>query len=234
MKKIIRLGKVKVCNRKVNLFCSIKYNNGRLSISGVEGPKRNGDAYGSCGQVKMHIDNDYIDNMEFAPGWNRELFEKFLEIWRKWHLNDMHPECEHQRKLGWGKKDVELVTYRLTNKAMCNRNVIRNMIFTELEKKGKVTLAKNEQKIFNLKFEITLPIEQELPKLVKPYYREYKREKKNTGWLRPDEHPEGVLGKPCPVCGYKYGTEWKTVEVPKEVIKFLENLPDTDVEPAWI
>lgn len=41
------------------------------------------------------------------------------------------------------------------------------------------------------------------------------------GWVRPAEHPSGLLGKPCPVCGYEYGTEWKTEELPDAVIEYI-------------
>lgn len=53
-------------------------------------------------------------------------------------------------------------------------------------------------------------------------------------WVSPKEHKDGLLGKPCPVCKYKYGTAWLTKEVPKPVIKFLESLPETDKNPAWV
>jgi hypothetical protein len=46
------------------------------------------------------------------------------------------------------------------------------------------------------------------------------------GWIRQDEHPEGLLGKPCGVCGYEYGTRWLKEEVPQSVIDFLATLPD--------
>ena len=59
-------------------------------------------------------------------------------------------------------------------------------------------------------------------------------ETKMLGWLYPKDHPEGLLAKPCPVCGYKYGTAWKTEEVPQEVIDWLFILPDTKVQPAWV
>ena len=26
---------------------------------------------------------------------------EILRLWNAYHLNDMHPECEHQRALGW-------------------------------------------------------------------------------------------------------------------------------------
>lgn len=48
-------------------------------------------------------------------------------------------------------------------------------------------------------------------------------------WVRPDEHPDGLLTKPCPECGYRFGTEWKTEPVPEEVLTFLAGLPDSPV-----
>jgi hypothetical protein len=33
--------------------------------------------------------------------------------------------------------------------------------------------------------------------------------------------------------GYKYGSAWLKVEVPQDVIDFLEALPNTDRQPAW-
>ena len=53
-------------------------------------------------------------------------------------------------------------------------------------------------------------------------------------WVRPDEHPEGLLTKPCPECGYKYGTAWKCEEVPDDVLKWLDSLPESPIKPAWV
>jgi hypothetical protein len=59
-------------------------------------------------------------------------------------------------------------------------------------------------------------------------------EKKEAGWVTPDEHPEGLLEKPCPVCGYKYGSAWNKESVPHDVLDWLRGLPDTVITPAWI
>lgn len=42
------------------------------------------------------------------------------------------------------------------------------------------------------------------------------------GWVRPDEHPDGLLTKPCPVCGYKYGSAWLTEDLPESVREWFE------------
>jgi hypothetical protein len=54
-----------------------------LSITGVEGPKANGDAYGSCGQC-----TDSLDQFEvLEPGWTPEMVSTLRDIWDRWHLN---------------------------------------------------------------------------------------------------------------------------------------------------
>lgn len=45
---------------------------------------------------------------------------------------------------------------------------------------------------------------------------------------------KSYICKPCPVCGYKYGTAWLKEEVPTDVIKWLESLPESEIKPAWI
>ena len=65
-------------------------------------------------------------------------------------------------------------------------------------------------------------------------YKIYKTEEKALGWLSPEEHPEGILGKECPVCGYKYGSGWLYEEVPEDVINWLFDLPNAKIKPAWV
>ena len=45
-----------------------------------------------------------------------------------------------------------------------------------------------------------------------------------AGWVRLDDHPDGLLGKPCPTCGYKYGTKWLFEEVPDEILTELKEM----------
>lgn len=53
-----------------------------------------------------------------------------------------------------------------------------------------------------------------------------KTETKTANRVRPEEHPDGLLCKPCEVCGYKYGSAWLHEDVPGEVIEFLASLPE--------
>ena len=80
LNKTIRIGRTS----DGDVFCKIKFTENRLSITGVVGPKHNGDCRGSCGQI-----NPLEYAYEFAEGWDKETLEGFAAIWREWHLNDM-------------------------------------------------------------------------------------------------------------------------------------------------
>lgn len=96
------------------VFIRVQITEGRLSITGVQGPRQSGNAWGGCGQIDMEYahrnpaDNDprYTDpihahDLRFATHWNAIAWWGLLEIWKKRHLNDMQAACEHQRALGW-------------------------------------------------------------------------------------------------------------------------------------
>ena len=51
-----------------------------------------------------------------------------------------------------------------------------------------------------------------------------KVETKTANWVTPKEHPEGILTKPCEICGYKYGTKWNFEEIPEEVLEYLRTV----------
>jgi len=81
-------------------FVTIEWDGRRLSISGVEGPKPNGNCRGSCGQIEASIES-------FAEGWDQEKLDKLRTLWRRWHLNDMRAGCEHQRAEGWADRPID-------------------------------------------------------------------------------------------------------------------------------
>lgn len=84
--KVVHVGTVDAgLDAPVSLFCSIKFNDGRLSITGVEGPMRSGNCRGGCGQVVMH---EWFFHT-YAPGWDAAKVARFREVWDRWHLNDM-------------------------------------------------------------------------------------------------------------------------------------------------
>jgi len=114
--KVVRVGTIPQYMRpKTNLFVKIEYKNKKLSISGVIGPLRSGNATGGCGQIDMEFahrdqkDNDlrykfedliHPSQIDYAKSWTDTMWLDLLDAWKKWHLNDMNAECEHQKALG--------------------------------------------------------------------------------------------------------------------------------------
>lgn len=82
IKHQIRVGTVE---NEGSLFIDIEWTEGKLSITGVTGPKSNGDARGSCGQNR----GDLLRITDYAKGWNETQAKKLHDIWQEWHLNDM-------------------------------------------------------------------------------------------------------------------------------------------------
>lgn len=100
MKRIYHLG----CHYTGEVFIKVAFDKGRLSFSGVIGPKKNGNATGACGQIQDEINPSELRPL--APGWTVEKVARFLELWKRWHLNDMRPGCEHQRAMGWDELPI--------------------------------------------------------------------------------------------------------------------------------
>lgn len=214
-----------------DLYVTIQYRDGRLSIVGVEGPKANGDATGGCGQTV-----DALSRIKApAPGWEPEDIAKLREVWERWHLNDMQPGCEHQRATWDTRKILEVVAYKLTREAWALKH--------EAEKEALYSAKVGREPILDATqrallgdgvlvgtsatgFKIVTPPNADSP--LSGCYEVDKRENKAAGWVRPEEHPRGLLCKPCGVCGYKYGSAWLYEEVPADVLQWLEALPVAD------
>jgi hypothetical protein len=161
------------------LFITIEATSERLSITGVEGPRANGDARGSSGQCV-----DALDRLTgLDGGWTLDMVRRLKAEWERWHLNDMRAGCEHQRKAGWETRPIDPSK--------------------PLNAYGKHTGGTSDT--WNM-----------------------------LAWVSRKEHPEGLLGEPCDVCGYKYGSAWRSEPVPDDVLAFLTSLPENDELPtAW-
>lgn len=221
--KIVRIGtQIEVGDT----FIHIEFEDGRLSISGVEGPKPNGDAHGGCGQIDMHEWHIH----RYAPGWDAAAVAKLREIWGAWHLNNMVPNCEHQVGPEWTPKDVTRYEMTLTLDALKAKNKARDAATAALVKGETFTPTPEQSRMAGLTYSFL----SWTPEPPEHYKFSGRTETKQTNWLSQSEHPEGYLSKPCPVCGYKYGSEWLKREVPEDVLQWLHALPDTDIKPAWV
>ena len=254
IKKVINPGSIEIDGKRAEIFCKVEMTDEKISISGVIGPKRNGDALGSCGQIDMEFkhketkddDKRYTnlitpEEIIFNDGWNESKWFDFLSIWKKWHLNDMKASCEHQEALGWMDQASEEVTFynwSLNSDTISRQNKIKEDAEKTLIETGRAVITKVEQDI--LKLEYILKTESaELTGSNLFYYvpckGSYKEhiETKTRGWLNISENEKGLINKPCPECGYKYGTSWKKREIPDEVIKQIEALPVSKNICAW-
>ena len=189
--KIVKLGSKTVRGVDVPVYCKITITTDatdarpRLSITGVEGPTRNGNCRGASGQLVLEY--GYTDkgaSITPGEGWTSTEIARFLATWERWHLNDMRAGCEHQRAEKWTERRIDPT---------------------------KPTSA---------------------------YGKHFDGQTQDSwnmlAWVRPDEHPDGMLTKPCPTCGYKFGSQWLYEPLPAEVIEYLANLPDSPDVPAWV
>lgn len=201
-------------------FCrvDIVLDDGSLSICGVAG--RTGR-----GQRRERLFPDFDGLPLYGETWGQcveeiAVFYPELKPALPYHLNTMRAGCEHQRAAKWGEQEVELVTWKLTTAALLQVRTLKEAALESLARTGTATVDEATQRLLNLPYETTRAPNEK----VAVYYEETRHERKLTTWVRPDEHPAGVLGKPCPTCGYKYGSGWMTEELPAEIVALVEGL----------
>ena len=237
------------------VYVRVEFKGGKLSLCGVEGPRANGDAAGSSGQIQQP------PFTRFARGWSQPLADRLWKLWSRWHLNDMRAGCEHQRaqwdtskEIVFNEYSIEWTTRRQLErdadkqvKAFDGRGIAGRLVCGA----GGATLAKASPAYAMLRalrasgiapFEwraldaaALARMRRKLPEweMLAPLLKTRER-RERAGWVRPSEHPAGLMCKPCDVCGYKYGTAWLNEDVPAEVIDELFAMPVGDHTPAWV
>lgn len=231
--------------KKVPMHITIEYKDGKLALSGVVGAIANGYCWGSEGQCDKELSRP-----DFTPAseWDVDRVYKLACVWEAWHLNDMHPECEHQRELGWPKlatKDVTIYTWRLTAEARDAQRMAKRAALSAAKRGDAFTPTPQQVQALNLE-DFSQTTTQSPPEGFEQFYtasdstlfphiktlpagHTHHAEYSGHG----DTHPDGLLCKPCPVCGYEYGSRRNTIEVPEDVLKWLHNLPAAEVPCAW-
>ena len=196
----------------------------RFSVSAIVWNARHSDivAGGQC-----------LDTI--APYIKSPVYSEILRLWELYHLNDMHPECEHQHAEGWHKLASEKVTlyhWRMTQEASKAQDEAKKAALSAL-KVGETFTPTKEQAFFaGLSYSLTTWTETPPTELAqyyepkKPFYPGDKghTETKALGWLHENEHPRGILSKACPICGYKYGNGWQYFPIPAEDEKIIYKL----------
>lgn len=147
------------------------------------------------GQCIDDIYNDFKHELS-----NISLYKNIMGLWRKWHLNDMHPDCIHQRELGWS--DILLDDSRpKTQDNMAS--------WTYPKRQGLELLGYKLYEFIPFNFVIGGEYNSYIKISMHKIKNLVKKLFKVDVWRDESKaHAKGVMGKPCPVCGYKYGTSW--------------------------
>ncbi len=116
---------------------------------------------------------------------------------------------------------------------------LKQKISDAISKGESFTPTPEETELYNLPLEVKTLSDQS-PKhfqlAVKKYdWQSPPAEVKTRGWINFKDHPSvGLLGKPCPVCDYKYGHAWVTEAVPQDILQWLLELPESPVTSPWV
>lgn len=202
----------------------ISWNGKRLCIL-FEGPAR---VRFSAEEVrrKIHV------GMSIAPPLCADQVDRLLAVSEQWHMNDLHPECEHQRDLGWDKiarRSIIRLTYKLATLFLDQQLDLKEKLFAGehlTESERWLALSAYERYVYvgtEQEVQIVDQLMLQFDGMRVPSPHHY-RESKTLGSLREDQHPAGLLGRPCPACGHKYGSSWQTLPVPDDVLDFLRRL----------
>lgn len=136
----------------IKVYVEISYANNRLSVVGSAYANRKAER-------NMISSGQNIDEARKVttpgPGLTMDDVRGVVDVWDRWHLNDMRAGCTHQRSFGWDAMHA-------------------------LESRGRYT-GMSEARV-----------------------RAFER-----------------IGRPCPACGYRYGSAWLSEEVPADVVEFV-------------
>ena len=226
-----------------NLWIQIQFKGGRLSITGVEGPLNNGDCKGSCGQCGVDPE------AKPAAGYSAADLQKLREVWAAWHLNDMRAHSPEMAALGWPEEARrEILCYEFSPEmpAIEASNAAKNAALAALKAGETFTPTPAQSAAYKAPYSVKIWAFPEEGEPAAP--AGYKRarhisgggvkapERKTLGWVKPSEHPAGLLGRKVnPEDSHGYGGKWWREEVPAAVLEWLESLPlhPEGFAPRW-
>ena len=194
--------------------------------------------FSASGTIWNHLKTDaYVGGQcldEIAKYIHDETFDEILRLWESYHLNSMRPECEHQRALGWDREAHELISsfaFSLDDDASAKAKRAKERAIECLKSGSTFVPTEEETTLSRLPSTVVLPTD-EAPEhykadvfLFSPKTHE-RKESRGHVWFSKDSR--GILGKPCPVCGYRYGTSWKYMPIPDEDILKIREIMGLD------
>ena len=86
----------KIVHVTKTIWIRVKYSaqTRRLTITGVDRPRRNGDA-DSCGQIYDALASAPKDQLLV----HQSVRDEIVEVWKRWHLNDLNAGTQHQMQV---------------------------------------------------------------------------------------------------------------------------------------
>lgn len=199
---IIRYNNTKWCALEVSL--DSQDSKQRLSICGSTGYlSRTSNSRDDVYRI-ITINGKGIHLIIESCGQIREDLDKWFPEWKKhfkWHLNDMNAGCIHQRELGW----MPCRGYHNTEKnEVCEQNP-KEFPRYPIMKNGQLEYYTWDKKPIDL------------------------MAAKQTKKILPNTHQQffcwkDCVGIACPVCGYKYGTQWLYEPLPQETTEWYREL----------
>ena len=141
---------------------------------------------------------------------NWKLYKEIKNLWEKYHLNDTNAWCEHQNYGHGIQKDVK-IHHLSYNDEYARISKIRELPpqYLEVTEQGlkNVPMALYEYSSYKVKNNEHITT-------------------KSNGWITYDEvySPEGLIGKPCPICGAKYGHSWYYMPIEENDLKRIKEL----------
>lgn len=167
----------------------------------------------ACGQVDMDIDYEAAS----------DDLKRILDIWKEYHLNDMHAECIHQEEAGireLASQPLYKVEYTMTHDTIVKQRKVEDFIKEELTQNGTVTLSQDQRELYTMKYSIKKFFlnADEAKENIPEGYKLRKVEAALRGHTSLSESEFGLLGTECPVCGYKYGHGCTYRPIPEEIL----------------
>jgi hypothetical protein len=226
-----RVGK----GKSFQAYVRIKFSErGELSILEYEGTeKQRATTFADFGKLLL------CENFsKFNNGFNKENIEELVKIRNRWHFNSYSQMCEHQIVSGVVEKGMQKVGMNWFETSLYTHNrqkEIEKKILQFIENNDEFSLTKEEMTLMCLPH-CLMTYRSQPQECVRKFYFEEPVNSYNMSLisLSKNEHPDGLLGETCLVCGHEIGEGSCFVSVPQDVIDWLFSLPEAEHVPEWL
>lgn len=215
------------------------------------------------GQIQESIRDGMIRG-DFTPYIPEDAIGSMLDIWDRWHLNGMQSGCAHQREMGWSldRRDnrpgyfralgparnpenfaeVALPT-RATGEHSAAHIILPGHIWTSANATGytehkEIQRRERDRRDPRRVVTVTRKTTDEAGTWDLgehgPILLRVLAESKYSGDRTASYSEGGMLGRPCPACGYGFGTEWRHEELPAAVIATVKGWADLKSAPPKV